>query len=334
MISFRGWERVAVAILLAAGVTGGSAFAQTETDSVPVVYGLAPDLNEFYLYADGGWDGNWYVGYSNCWLIKLPSIAKKGYKKAYIGARLGRAKGFPVPNRPWEKQPVDGKIYMGLSKDGGFNSRQSYFLVDNNDIPLEAQPKETIKGVGGAQWFWTEVPLDAVSSVKPNYLALWAESDFFTDAAKSPIIAGASRKNSGEDAVWLNSSQKGTPPRDAKTAFELPIKNLIPAMAVKLIPENELSVVARAFKAVADDTSLVLSFSVIGQDVSRAWIEISYDRFNWLRFSKFMFEPPYSFTVLNKNLPKGKYYFRAVATDALENVGYSEVLAMNGADVQ
>ncbi len=203
-------------------------------------------------------------------------------------------------------------------------------MVDNSDIPLEAQPKETLKGVGSSQWFWTEVPIAAVSSARANYLALWAEADAFTDVSKAPVVAGAPLKMT-EDAVWLNSSQKGTPPRDSNTAFELPVNGMAPAMAIKLVPENNLKVVPRALRVNSDETNIVISFSVIGQDVYRAWVEISYDRFNWQRYSKFLFRPPYSVTISKKSLPKGKYYFRAAAVDTLENIGYSNVLTVSGA---
>lgn len=322
--------RLMLLLGFAAGLFSPAVFAALEPDSVPVFHGLAADPNEYYLYADGGWDGNWFVGYSNCWIVKLPPVTRRDFKKAYIGARLGRAKGQPVPGRPWEKKPAEGKLYMGLSKDGGFNSRQSYLLVDSADIPLEAQPKETIKGLGGAQWFWTEVPAEALSSSRPNYLAIWAESDVFADVTNSPVIAGAPRKNATEYQVWLNTSQRGTPPRDAKTAFEQPIKNLVPAMAIKLVPQNDLEVLPRALRASYSESNITFAFSVIGQDISKAWLELSYDKFNWQRYGRYMFEPPYSFTVVRKALPKGKYYIRAGAVDMLENVGYSEILTMSG----
>lgn len=301
---------------------------ETGPANVPFYQALNGDLSEFYFYADGGWDGNWYAGYNNCWVVKLPPMETRGYKKAYIGSKLGRAKSFPIPQRPWESKPAEGKVFMGLSQSGEFSSRQSYFLIDNQDIPLEPLPKESIKGVGGAQWFWTEVPIEEISPAKPNYLALWSEAELFTEAGKSPVVAGAPRKASGEAEVWIVRDLKGTPPRGGKNAFDMPVGAFAPAMAVKLVPENNLKVVPRALDVREDGGDVIISFSAIGQDIEMAWLEMSYDGFNWSRFGRYYFIPPYSMTTPKKSLPASKFYLRAVAVDSLENIGYSKAITM------
>ena len=299
--------------------------APAKQDITSVNYiSLEQDLSQYYMYANSGWDGNWYVGYNNCWIVKLPPVSA-GFAKAYIGAKLGRAKTKPAPDKPWERVSVPGKIFIGLSQDGAFTSQQSYFLVDSKDIPLEGLPKGTIKDTGSAQWFWAEIPPSAVSAEKPNYAAIWSSSELFTDASASPIIAGAEDKDQKETIVWINHSTKGIPPRDAKSALETPITGLAPAIALKLIPKNTQKVSVEDFITQPSAKGVIVSFSVSGKDTRAAWVEISYDRFDWQRVSSLSYQPPYVFT-LNKSLfPQyDAVFIRAAACDSLENIGYSK----------
>jgi len=87
---------------------------------------------------------------------------------------------------------------MGLAQSPAFPSQQSFLLADNGDIPLEPLPRENLPGVDSSQWFWTEVPLQAVSQDKPNYLALWSDSEFFLSSSSSPILAGRKQKSGGK----------------------------------------------------------------------------------------------------------------------------------------
>lgn len=293
---------------------------------VPVYISLIPDLNQYYLYADGGWDGHWYVGYNSCWIVKLPPIPPGDYSKAFIGAKIGRAKTTAVAGKPWERTPCPGKIYMGLSQSPSFSSKQTYFLIEGSDIPLEPVPNDNIKGVGSSQWFWAEVPLRHVSADEPNFLAIWSSSEYFVSSSSSPILAGAENRRRGN--VWLNRSIRGVPPRNASEALETPVQYLQPAMVMKLIPVNEYKVFIKGFIARIDSGSIVLSFSVIGQDVRAGWIELSHDRFYWQRVSRIVTRPPYSFTLKKGELPDDVYYFRAAAVDTLENSGHSKTITI------
>ena len=58
----------------------------------PVIIAEVENLNDFALFATSGWDGNWYVGYNHAWITKLPEAPEGNYAKAYLGAKLGRAK--------------------------------------------------------------------------------------------------------------------------------------------------------------------------------------------------------------------------------------------------
>ncbi|MCX5784033.1 MAG: hypothetical protein NTW04_06330 [Elusimicrobia bacterium] len=297
------------------------AVSSSAAKAVPYYLSLAQDLNQYYLYANGGWSGSWYVGYNNCWIVKLPP-APPGYARAFVGAKLGRAKTAPLEDKPWEKKPLEGKIFMGLSQTPSFSSKQTYILAENKDIPLEAGPKETLEGAGSSQWFWVEVPITSVSQERPNYLALWSSAENFIDSSKSPIVAGGKSLGGG---VWVNRSIKGLPPRDSRTALETPINGLSPAMVIKLTPNQKLNVIIRAVGAKDNPKDVMVRFSVIGQDIRAGWIELSYEGFNWQRITGYSFQPPYSFTIDKSKLPaSNNYSLRAVAVDTLENVGYNK----------
>ncbi len=294
----------------------------------PVYVSLAPDLNSYYMYANGGWDGNWYVGYNNCWIVKLPPSPAGVYDKVFIGAKIGRGKSVPLADKPWIKVPMDGKVFMGLSQTQTFSSQQNYFLVENKDIPREALPNEAVDGAGSAQWFWAEVPLSAVSFDKPNYLAIWSQSELFSDSKSAPIIAGAETKGV-TGAVWANDSVKGSPPRDAGLPPGTEVNGMVPAMALKLIPKNSAKIAVEGLVSVPEGQSAQFSFSVTGRDTRAAWIEMSYDRFDWQRVTRYQYQPPYTFTIPKSQLPSLDLYFiRAAAVDSFENIGYSKELSL------
>jgi len=269
------------------------------------------------------------VGYNSCWIVQLPPIAQGQYAKAFIGAKLGRAKTVPLKDKPWERAPIEGKIMMGISPSASFSSQQSFLLVENQDIPREAGAKETLKEVGSAQWFWAEVPMSAIGFGKPNFLALWSVSEQMTSVETSPIVAGAEAKYLKEPAAWANRSIRGTPPRDADVSRETPINGLLPALALKLIPQNALKVSVDNLNMVIGDNGAFVSFNASGQDIRAAWVEISFDRFDWQRVSTFVYHPPFSFTLPKEVVPENdRYFIRGVAVDNLENHGYSKEMVV------
>ncbi|MBI4052205.1 MAG: hypothetical protein HY400_06840 [Elusimicrobia bacterium] len=282
---------------------------------------MAPNINDFRLFADGGWDGNWYVGFNNCWIVELPPVPRGRYYKAFIGAKLGRAKTEPKPSKPWERAVVIGKIYMAISPSASFSSDQSSFLISTQDISLEPQPGITMPGLGESQWFWTEVPVTRVSFDKPNYLALWSKTNYFTSASSSPIVAGYESKTK-EVHAWLNRSVRGVPPRRMEGSLETPIMYLHPALALKLIPINQASVTVSPLETTNVSGAVLLQFSVLGENVESAWLELSHDQFTWERITPFLRHPPYHFTLSSNMLPKDGAFLRGAAKDSLENIGH------------
>lgn len=299
----------------------------TSKDFIPLYISALRDLNRFYLYANGGDDANWYVGYNNCWIVQFPPVQYGTYKRAFIGAKLGRAKTMSKADRPWETEAIPGNIFVGLSPNTSFTSRQSYLLVKSDDIPKEVTNGDYLENTGNSQWFFTEIPIAALSNIGNNYLALWSDSENFDSSKKSPIVAGG--KTPGiSDIVWINRSMKGTAPIDGKTALEIPVNGLAPAIMIKLVPENDLKVLVRALSVSVGTADAFISFKAIGQDVYQAWVEVSHDKFNWVRVTNYMFQPPYEVTIPKSQLPESVYYLRAAAKDNLENVGYSTVLTI------
>ncbi|MCM2266674.1 MAG: hypothetical protein NDI60_02745 [Elusimicrobiales bacterium] len=315
---------IAAALLAAAPAAAqpegekGPAFAAKSP--VPAYFAAEKNLAKYYLYGDGGFHADWYVGYNNCWVVKLPPVPAGSYAKAFIGAKLGRAKNLSWP-ASWDTAPIPGKIYMALNQAPTFNSDHTYFLVDAADLPREPLPNDSLDGVDSARWLWAEVPLSRVSAEKENYLALWSSSRYFTAASSSPIISAA-QSGGEEQNVWLNRSIKGNPP-SGEGVLETPISGLKPAIAIKLVPANEYKVYLKGFAAEVGPEEISVSFTAIGEDIRAAWLEVSYDKFEWQRVTRYMFKAPYFWSFGREEISREMFYLRAAAVDNLENTGYS-----------
>jgi hypothetical protein len=317
--------------LFLAALTAASAqdIAVATSSVMPTYLALAPSLHDFSRFADGGPDGNWFVGFNNAWIVKLPAAPQGEFAKAYIGARLGRAKTRPNPNKPWVRELIDGKIYMGVSQTPAFSSEQSFFLAETSDLGVEGDPQSFVEGIGPADWFWTEVPLTLVSNSRPNYLIIWSPSKYLVGASSAPIIAGAADEEgaSHETRAWNNHSILGVPPRTPVGALETPLNNMSPALAIKLVPaaESEVSVGDFSLQRLAKRS--ILQFSVACTDLAEAWIEISRDQLDWTRATRYQRKQPFLFSIGNAQLQPGSFV-RAAARDSLGKVGHSEALAV------
>jgi hypothetical protein len=292
---------------------------------VPAYFALVKNIGGFYLYANGGFNADWYVGYNNSWIIKLPPVPSGAYAKAYIGAKLGRAKIASWP-QGWDETPIPGKIYMAVNQEPKFSSDNMYFLAEAADLPLEPLPNDSLEGVDSAKWFWAEIPLSRVSADQPNYLALWSASRFFTASSSSPIVAAAFSDDK-EENVWLNRSIRGNPP-SGEGVLETPISGIKPALAFKLVPANDYKVYIKGFMGSVSAGEILVSFSAIGEDIRAAWLELSYDKFDWQRVGPYMFRAPYFRSLKREEFSKDMFYLRAAAVDSLENTGYSKEITI------
>lgn len=332
----------------------------------PVIIAEVENLNDFGLFATSGWDGNWYVGYNHVWVTRLSTAPEGGYAKAYLGAKLGRAKNVirrqlervrnhfeRLKNLPKDEReisakqlkyesfkeirkkikelekklssPHSGKIYIGINSSPQWNKKHSFFLVSEKDIPLEGDPEEALEGVGEARWFWVEVPLSLVSFDKENYVAIWSPDENLNSAQVSPILASA--WGSKEANTWLDQESKGKPPSSLSrsvTIFE-------PALVIKLVPPNEKKVSVEILN-IGDGEEIkekrVVTASVSGGDIVKAWLEISQDKSTkqakkWARTGRLVFGAPYSITLDPGKLEEGIHYLRVGAEDFWSNVGYS-----------
>lgn len=329
-----GLKLALAAALLAASVRGvpclaqeggKPAFSAASSAFVPAYFAPEPNLGRYYRYADGGFHADWYVGYNNCWIVKLPPVPKAGYSKAFIGAKLGRAKIKSWP-ASWDTEPIPGKIYMALNQEPSFNSDHTYFLVEASDIPREPLPNDSLDGVDSSRWLWTEIPLSRISDEADNYLALWSSSRYFTSASSSPIIAAAMSGGTAEN-VWLNRSIRGNSP-SGEGVLETPIQGIKPAIALKLVPHNRYRVFIKGFAAELTQEEINVSFTAIGEDIRASWLEVSYDKFDWQRVTRYFFRAPYFWTFGRGAISEDMFYIRAAAVDALENVGYSREITI------
>jgi hypothetical protein len=295
---------------------------------VPTYITLSAALPDYSRFADGGPDANWYIGFNNAWIVKLPPAPPGNFQRAFIGAKIGRAKTHPNANKPWIRETVPGKVYIGISQTPAWTSEQGFFLADTSDIPADADPQQHVDGIGAAEWFWAEVPIAMISASQPNYLIVWSPTNGFVSDATAPILAAADPEvgSPKEVRAWNNRSILGAPPRSAALSLETPISNIYPALGIKLVSPapaqpavsvNDLTLARSGRRA-------LVRFSAAGEDITDAWVESSRDRLDWARATKFVRRPPYVFALpLDKNLGPG-VYLRAVARDISGAVGYSD----------
>jgi hypothetical protein len=307
------------------GVQKAQAVVVSTSSSLPAYSSLLPDINQFNRFADGGPDGNWYIGFNNAWIVKLDSAPLGQFSRAFIGAKIGRAKTQPNPDKPWERDIINGKVYMAISNTPSFSSDQSYFLAETKDIPVDPDSLGTERPRGSARWFWAEVPVSLVSFTQPNYLVIWSPTSYFTSVASSPVLAAGTAQDFevGHARAWNNRSIVGVPPRSYEGALETPI-NIAPALAIKLVGPGAIKEVSVKNFSIAREKSRVLArFSVSGRDFSQAWVESSDDQLNWERVSPFLTAAPFYFS-LDPVLVKTGNYLRGAADDESGDVGFSD----------
>lgn len=317
---------LALAAALSANAADGLPTALSTSSIVPTIVTLAPSVHEYERFADGGSDANWYAGFNNAWIVKLPAAPAGEFARAFIGAKIGRAKTRPVAGKPWLRELIPGKVYAGISSSPAWSSEQSFFLAETRDIPAEADPQARVDGVGGGEWFWAEVPLTQVSFTQPNYLIVWSPTNYFTKASSAPILAAADIENTGETRAWLNRSIQGVPPRSRGASLETPLNTLAPAIAIKLVPPgpDEPAVSVADLSVAKVGGRAVVRFSAAGEDVVEAWVEASRDQLEWQRVSRLGRRPPYMFALPADKTPLPGTYVRGAAKDISGAVGYSE----------
>lgn len=304
----------------------------------PVFIADIPNPHDFELFANGGWDGNWYVGYNTCWVQKL-AVPPGKYARVFVGAKLGRMKNYqPEGKAPWQKKAYEGEIYMGISSTASWTRDQSFFLTPTSDIPLEPDAENAVDGVGESRWFWREITLKFIRPGEDHYLALWSPTKELDGIAKAPVLAAG--WGSKEVNSWLSNDVKGSPPSSPEKAVSTPVTIFEPALALKLVPEcaggpGDCPEAPRVkITKVEDGKSRgkgpvpreIWAF-VKGYPIDRAWVELQTDKKEWVKIGKFAWSPPYAFTLLMGEAPvgsDGKIWIRVTANDIFGNSGSSE----------
>ena len=292
----------------------------------PVYVAKIPNPNDYNLFANGGWDGNWYVGINTCWIKKLPPIPPGSYARAYIGAKLGRMKLTLNPKNVWDKQPIPGSIFMAIASTTAWSRDQSFFLTGTEEIPLEGDAESAVEGTGESEWFWAQIPLRDVDLFGDNYLALWSPTPDLISVSSSPVLAAAW---GGKDPdTWLTRDVHGAPPRSPNTNLGSPISYFQPAIALKLIPvgvTHDVTVTVASWKnGDPDHPKPVITARVAGDSVEKVWLEyFTSSNHGWAHIGRPLWKPPYIFSLDQTKLPPGRVQLRVSASNIWEERGAS-----------
>jgi len=301
--------------------------AQTPpTLDYPVYVAQLPNLQNYALFANGGWDGNWYVGSNSCWVKLLPPIPQGNYARAYIGAKLGRAKTQQIGKRPWDKKPLPGELWIAVNSTPTWPTANRFLLTPTEVIPWESDVENALEGAGESQWFWVEVPLSKIDFHHQNYIALWSPTTEFVTVSSAPVLAAG--WGGKEPNTWLAHDTYGNPPDNATAALQTPLSYFQPAIALKLISQGlSHPVTVRIIQWNDGTTELpnpTLTVDPIGDEIDHAWLEyFQSDQKQWKRVGRRVWRPPYMLTIDREALPQGKVQLRAAAVNLWEEVGYS-----------
>ncbi len=308
-----------------------NAFASTTSD-YPVYVSKLPNIQDYNLFANAGWDGNWFVGYPSCWIKKLPPIPPGTYARAFIGAKLGRMKLLTLPKKPWDPQAVPGIINMAVSSTASWTQTETLNLVETQDIPLDGSAEVALEGEGEAQWFWTEVPLSAVQPEGEHFLALWSKTPELLTISSSPVLAAG--WGGKEIDSWLAKDIRGTAPSNPKQSLGTAISYFQPAMALKLIPAGPAHPVHVRLinwqNGTPEHLRPVITASISGESIERAWIEFEATASHgagsaqWRRVGRYLWKAPYQFSLDQSHLPPGKIRLRVAAANVWEEMGASD----------
>ena len=306
--------------------------AYAAAPDAPVFVAQISNPNDYALFANGGWDGNWYVGWNNGWVKKLPPIPQGRYAHAYIGAKLGRMKTLPPVGRPPEFNPIPGDIWIALSSTPSWKAGQRWKLTTTDAIPLDGSPEYAVENIGESEWFWTEVPLEAVSLPGDNFLALWSPTPELLSVSSAPVLAaGWGEKDLN---TWIMKDIKGEPTAGS-AAIATGISYFQPAMALKLIPEGNphpMKVRLLAWQnGTLEHLKPVITASVEGDSVEEAWIEYATPirhgdviKGHWTPVGRPLWKAPYAFSLDQSRLPRGKVLLRIAARNLWEETAVSD----------
>jgi hypothetical protein len=306
------------------------------------ITGSGVPLNEYTLFANSGWDGNWYVGSNMCWIKKFDKTLlpnKKLYSRFFIGVKLGRAKTQPKPSSPpWEKDYIDGNIYVGVSSTPAWRADQRYFLCKVSEIPTEGDWENAITTTGESRWFYTEIPIEKVNFEEDIWVCVYSNTEYLNSASSAPILAGAWRERPQKSFnVWLNNEINCSPPIDPSTSLKTQIRAFDPAIIIKLVPVGAETIpvniqVVSIQEGRGQDDEKIFYIKSLTPDIERVYMEISQDNKEYKRLSKYLYSPPYVFNLSIPMVPKDisdDFYIRFTAEDIFGNKGSTKEIKLS-----
>jgi len=306
------------------------------------ITGSGVPLNEYTLFANSGWDGNWYVGSNMCWIKKFDKTLlpnKKLYSRFFIGVKLGRAKTQPKPaSPPWEKDYIDGNIYVGISSTPSWRADQRYFLCKVSEIPTEGDWENAITTTGESRWFYTEIPIEKVNFEEDIWVCVYSNTEYLNSASSAPILAGAWRERPQKSFnVWLNNEINCSPPIDPSTSLKTQIRAFDPAIIIKLVPVGAETIpvniqVVSIQEGRGQDDEKIFYIKSLTPDIERVFMEISQDNKEYKRLSKYLYSPPYVFNLSIPMVPKDisdDFYIRFTAEDIFGNKGSTKEIKLS-----
>lgn len=316
-----------------------AADTQVRDPLFPVFVASRANPNDYAAFATSGWDGNWYVGYNNIWIKKLPPIPPGRYAHAYLGAKVGRAKLLPPVGRPPVFTPIPGSLWMAIASTPAWTADDKRFLSSTHDIPAEGSPEYPLEITGEAQWFWTEIPLSSVHRDQDNYVALWSDTPGLTSVSSSPVLAAA--VGGKDNGTWILNNAAGAPPSVPRSPPGTPISFFQPAIALKLIPEQtahqapKVSLISWT-PGTPDLPKPVLTANVQGASIDHVWVEYLASGIRrgdvvqptWKPVGRPLWKAPFTFTLAQEELPQGKVQLRVAALDDWGAKGVSDAFTI------
>jgi len=208
--------KIKIYFIFAAGLflECGYIFAQESPAAVKFIAEL-PTPGEYTHFANGGWNGNWYVGYEHGWISQLPPVNKESYEKAYIGAKLGRAKTNEQIKEIIDHNGSDlgtqaqYKIMIGFSRSKDIVPEGRELVLTEN-IPYEGSAVMALEGVGESRWFWSEIKMSELSDREPNYIHIWSEDKQLNGPETAPILASGAGSDDLENSFLAQGKELKT----------------------------------------------------------------------------------------------------------------------------
>ncbi|MFH1415233.1 MAG: hypothetical protein ABIH89_04010 [Elusimicrobiota bacterium] len=282
-----------------------------------------PTPGEYTLFANGGWDGNWFVGYKHRWVSELPPVTDNWYAGVYLGAKLGRALTAEQireikTKRTGKQNPDTGpyRILIGISDSPGQKPTVSKLLVMTDNIPLEGSGMSAVEGISDSRWFWVKVDKSMLITDKPNYVHVWSDDEGLDASDVAPVLAGGLGSNKNTNSYLV----KGEKEDEIRN-----IKYFEPAIAIKLVGKNpprpDIDITAFEQHPVRPQRYLVRT-SVTGRRIMEVWVQI-FDGSEWKDTGWPVTRPPYDIVFDYSKLPPGGYRLRCRVENWWGEVSYT-----------